>query len=125
VSFETDLYAELSSDAPLVALVGNEIVPSHASQGVSAREFVVYTPIFNEAKYDLDGDTGAARVRLQVDCYSETQDGAAEIARAVIAAIPETGWPLHRTGHSNQDLGLESETRLFRRLVEFSIHHRS
>lgn len=123
MSFETDLYAALSGNAPLAALVSDRIGPSHAAEGV-APPYVVYTPIYNEARYDLEGATGVSKVRLQVDCYSEDVDQAAAIALAVIEAIPETGWPLHRTGHADQDLGLEPGTRFFRRLVEFSLFHR-
>lgn len=126
MSFESDLYSALGGNATLSNLVGGRIVPSHAGQGTAA-PYVVYTPIFNDARYDLDGDTGVAKVRLQVDCYAEDPEGAdqaAAIARAVIEALPETGWPLHRTAHSNQDLGLEAGTRLFRRLLEFSVFHR-
>lgn len=124
MTIESDFYSALIAHAALTALVGDEIVPSHASAGVEAREYVVYTPVFGEPRYDLDGDTGLTKVRLQVDCYSETADGAAAIARAVVGAVPQTGWPLHRTGHTEQDLGLEPETRLFRRLLEFSIFHK-
>lgn len=123
MSFESDLYAELSGDVDLIALVSDRIYPSHAAEG-TAFPFVVYTPIFNEAIYSLGGSGDMAKVRLQVDCYAENPDTAAEIARAVIAAIPESG-DLHRASHSNQDLGLEEDTRLFRRMIEFSIFHSS
>ena len=123
MSFETDLYAELSGDAGLGALVGERISPSHQSEG-SVAPYVVYTPIFDDTRYDLDGDTDLRKVRLQVDCYADDPDEAMAIADAVIAAIPVTGFPLHRTAHSEQDLGLEPDTRLFRRMLEFSIFHR-
>lgn len=123
MSFESDLYAELSGDAGLTALVSDRIYPSHASEGAEA-PYVVYAPIFNEAIYALEGAGNMSKVRLQVDCYAEDPDEAASVARAVIAAIPESG-ALLRASHSNQDLGLEEGTRLFRRLLEFSIFHRS
>ena len=130
MSFETDLYAVLSVDAGLVALVGDRIEPSHSGAPIpdvngEIQPYVVYTPIFNEERYDLDGEGGLARVRLQVDCWAQHHDTAAEVARAVIAAIPVTGFPLHRTDHSNQDLGFEEGTRLYRRLIEFAVFHRS
>lgn len=126
MSFETDLYAALSGAAGLAALVGDAIIPSHENEGAPAnRKFVVYTPIFDDKRYDLDGPTSMSKVRLQVDCYAEDQDSAMAIADAVIAAIPVTGFPLHRTAHSEQDLGMEPDTRLFRRMLEFSIFHRS
>lgn len=124
MSFESDLYSALMASAGLTALVSDRVEPSHASKGATP-PYVVYTPIFNDERYDLDGPGGLAHVRLQVDCYAEDADAAAAIARAVIAAVPSTGWPLHKTAHSNQDLGLEAETRLYRRLVELSIVHRS
>ena len=123
MTFETDLYAEFSSDGTLVGLVGDQIMPSHGSEGAEP-PFVVYLPMI-EPRYDLDGQTALSRVRLQVDCYAETPDHAAAVAAAVIGAIPQSGWPLHRTGHTEQDLGLEDGTRLFRRMLEFSIVHRS
>lgn len=122
MSFESDLYTVLSV-AAVTALVSDRIVPSHMSEG-SLPPYIVYTPIFDDRRYDLDGETNLSKVRTQIDCYAEDPDTAASIAEAVIAAIPETGWPLHRTAHSEQDLGLEPDTRLFRRMLEFSIFHR-
>lgn len=129
MSLESDLYAELSGDAGLTALVGVRIWPSVASEGTST-PYVVYAPIFHEGIYGLDGEaTNQSRARVQIDCYSEDPDEAAAIARAVIAAIPQSSSnganPIHRAAHSNQDLGLEPGTRLFRRMLEFSIFHRS
>lgn len=124
MSLETDFYAALAGAAGLVALVGDEIVPAHESAGAQSRKYVVYTVVFDETRYDLDGPTNLRKVRMQVDCYAEDPDTAMAIADAVIAAVPYTGWPLHRTAHHEQDLGLEEGTRLFRRMLEFSIFHR-
>lgn len=123
MSFETDLYAELAADADLAALVADRIVPSHQDQ--PAAPYVVYTPIFNAENYDLDGPTGVSRVRLQVDCYAEDQDTARLIGTAVIAAVPESGWPLHGICINEQDLGLDPGARLVRRMVEFRLFHKS
>jgi hypothetical protein len=123
MTFEADLYAELSSDAGVIAFVGTEIWPSHASEGARP-PYIVYTPIASEAFYNLSDSSDMKRIRLQVDCYATDPDTAASIARAVITAIPVTG-QLHRTSHNDQDLGMEEDTRLFRRMVELSIFHRS
>lgn len=122
MTFETDFYAVISVSA-VSSLVGGRIVPSHQSEG-SASPYVVYTPIFNETRYSLDGPLDGRKVRVQVDCYAEDPDEAMAIAAAVVAAVPVTGWPLHRTAHTEQDLGLEPDTRLYRRMLEFSIFHR-
>lgn len=122
MSFETDFYAAISVPA-VSALVSGRISPSHQSEA-SAPPYVVYTPIFNETRYALEGPLDGRKVRVQVDCYAEDPDTAMAIAASVVAAIPVTGWPLHRTAHTEQDLGLEPDTRLFRRMLEFSIFHR-
>lgn len=122
MSLESDLYNHLISDATLTGFVGDRIWPSHASEG-SASPFIVYNAVFHEGIYSLEGRANMSRARLQVDCYANDPDTAAEIAEAVIEAIPESG-AIHRAAHSNQDLGIEVGTRLFRRLLEFSIFHR-
>jgi hypothetical protein len=122
MTFEADLYAALSGAAGLTALVENRIGPSHDQTPTAP--YVVYTPIFGESFYTLAGASSMTRVRLQVDCYADHPDTSAAIAEAVIDAIPQSG-ALHRASHSNQDLGMEEDTRLFRRMVEFSIFHRS
>jgi hypothetical protein len=124
MTFEADLYAALSGAAGLTALVGTEIHPSHAIDGVSSRTYIVYTPVTAEPLYSLAGAGTMTRVRLQVDCYAEDQDMCMNVALAVVDAIPQTG-ALCRGAHSNQDFGLDEEVRLFRRIVEFSIFHRS
>lgn len=123
MSLETDFYAAISVSA-VSSLVGGRVTPSHMSEG-ALPPFVVYTPIFAEPRYDLEGQTTLTKGRIQVDCYAEDADTAMAIADAVIAAVPVTGWPLHRTGHTEQDLGMETDTRLFRRMLEFDIFHRS
>lgn len=123
MSFESDLYAVLSGTAGLTALVSDRIVPSHAGDG-TASPYVVYTLIFSDSFYSLGGASAMTRNRVQFDCYAEDQDSTMAIASALIAAVPETG-ALHRTSHSNQDLGMETDTRLYRRMVEMSIFHRS
>jgi hypothetical protein len=122
MSLESDFYSVLSSASGLTTLVSDRIVPSHAGDGTSA-PYVVYTTIFGEAIYSLSGAGEMSRVRMQVDCYAEDPDTAMAIALAVIDAVPETG-ALCRAAHSNQDLGMETDTRLYRRMVEMSIFHR-
>lgn len=124
MTLESDFYAVLAANSSLTAIVGDQIWPSHASDGATA-PFVVYGPVFHEAIYALGGAGDLSRARMQVDCYAEDPDVAASIALAVIAALPESGRPIHRAGHTNQDLGLEEGTRLFRRMVEFSLFHRT
>lgn len=124
-AWEIDFYEALMSDAALVALVGEEIYPVVAL-GKATPPYVVYGRIETGRRYSLDGfDTELERIRAEVNVYAERPDDAAAVARAVIVAVPTSGWPLHRTGHSNQDLGLEPATKLYRRMVELSIFHRS
>jgi hypothetical protein len=122
VSFESDFYSTIAV-AGVTTLVGTEIWPSHASEGASS-PYITYTTVYDEPFYSIDGESNVTRVRVQVDCYSEDVDQAASISRAVINSIPESG-TLCRVRHTNQDMGLETETRLFRRMVEFTIFYRS
>ena len=122
MSFESDLYSKLVAAAGLNAIVGSRISPSHDEKPSSP--YVVYTTVFGEAFYSLAGASTQTRTRVQIDCYAEDPDTAADIAREVISAIPESG-ALHRASHSNHDLGREVETSLYRRMVEMSIFHRS
>jgi hypothetical protein len=121
MTFESDLYAALAGSAGLSALVADRISPSHEQQPVAP--YVVYTPIFSDSLYSLAGASSMTRIRLQVDCYAEDADSAMAIASAVINAVPQSG-ALHRASHSNHDLGMETDTRLYRRMVEMSIFHR-
>lgn len=123
MSLESDFYSALVGHSALTALVGQYIVPSHMAEE-SPAAYVVYNAITDEARYSLDGPEGLSKVRMQADCYAEDPDSAAAISRAVIAAVPTTGWPLHRTGHSNRDLGLEAGTGRYRRMVEFDLFHK-
>lgn len=124
MSLESDLYTKLSAAAGLTAIVGDQIWPSHAAEGATA-PYLAYGSIFHEGRYTLDGEDAGSRARMQFDCYAEDPDTALAMALAVIEAIPESGKPIHRAAHSIQDLGLEPGTRLFRRMVEMSIFHRS
>lgn len=124
MTFESDLYSLLSSSSGLTNLVGDRIVPSHRIEGVGT-PYLVYTVVQQTPFYYMESGAGnMSRVLLQVDGYAEDPDTAALIALAVVAAIPQTG-ALHRADHTNRDLGMEEDTRLFRRMVEFSLFHRT
>lgn len=121
MTFESDVYAAMIASSELTALIGDRLTPSHHSHGTQA-PYAVYTTIFADGAYDLDGPTGLERVRLQVDCYAETADEARLVAEAVVASIPEEGWPVHGNCINNADF--ESELGLYRRVVEFRLFHR-
>lgn len=124
-AWEIDFYGALTADANLIALVGEEIYPV-VSIGAAVPPYVVYGRSGTDRRYSLDGfDTTLEKVLAEVLCCAETVDSAAALARALIEAVPTTGWPLHRTGHENQDLGLDPATRLYRRRVTLSIFHRT
>lgn len=123
MTFEADFYSTLSGHAGLTAIVSNRIVPAHEDQ--PAAPYVVYTVIFTDTFYTLAGSSSTTRARVQVDCYANDYDTTVASAAAVIAAIPQSGTPICRAAHYEQDLGIEPSTRLYRRLLEFSIFHRS
>ena len=126
MSFEADFYAALVADATLVAVVANRVYPELAPQAPTA-PFVVFTRVFTEPKNSLDGfATNLEKIRVQVDCYAVAFDDLIALSAAVAAAVPDDGtWPVHGLLINEVDFGLEENTRLLRRMLEFSVFHRS
>jgi hypothetical protein len=84
VTLEEAIYARLSADAPLAALVGTRIYPVEAPQGV-ARPYVVHSrqDTVNMARLGPSPRGPWDRVDLAVMAFADT----AEAARAVAAAV--------------------------------------
>lgn len=124
MSFETEWYSMLNV-AGVTALVGDRIIPVHEAEGTSA-PYVAWQRIATNPANVLEGTTPLSnRVRVQVDCYAEDFDSSIELAAAVRAAVPGYGGTLHGLCINEFDLGFEVQARLFRRVLEFSMFHRS
>lgn len=117
-------FRTLLASAAVTALVSDRIFPVLAEQSCT-RPYIVYSRASSDPQNSLGGFTAALeRIRWQVDCYAETFDSAIAIAAAVRAAVAAGGSGIQGICINELDF-FEDDTRLFRRLVEFSVFHRS
>lgn len=73
------IYAALLADPDVAAIVGARVFPSDSTstrrarlpQGAGTDPAVTFMVISNVRGKDLDGSTGTARARVQIDCWSE------------------------------------------------------
>lgn len=124
MSFESSFYTLLSGNAALVALVAERIYPVQAPQGVDT-PYLCWQRVASEPQNGLGGFTGQLeRVRVQVDAYATEFDPAIAIAAAVRTAVQAATTPIRGITINEMDF-YESETRLFRRMLELSLFYRS
>lgn len=125
MSFESEWYGLLIAAQPLTAIVPEiKMTPVHFTEGVQP-PYMTWQRIFTEPRNSLEGnESGANRIRLQVDCYAADFDTVMDMATALRAAVPASGGTLHGICINEFDSGLEEQTRLFRRVVEFSLFHK-
>ena len=115
MSAETELYAALSADAPLAAVVGARIYPDFLAQEISLPA-VVYQRA--ETEYVTTIHSGAvlgSRVTLEIWCLHTSRIGAEQLADLVEAAIAATFLPLDRRPEFAQ------ETLTFSTVVTVSV----
>jgi hypothetical protein len=115
VNFDQALYSALRAYAGLESI---PIRPDVAAQG-DAAPYVVYTLIYNAPNWTLTGPSTLDNAHYQFDVYAADRQTAISIADLVTAAITQspvlTGVPLNVTS------GYEPETKLYRRMLEFSV----
>lgn len=115
MNFDQAIYSELHAKTGLGAL---PIRPDVAAQG-DVPPYIVYTLIYNAPNWTLTGPSTLDNARYQIDVYAKARTDASSLADLVTAAITQstllTGVPLNVTS------GYESETKLYRRTMEFSV----
>jgi hypothetical protein len=115
VNFDQAIYSVLHVYPGLEAI---KIRPDVASQGDSP-PYVVYTLIHNAPNWTLTGPSTLDNAHYQVDVYATNRQTAIDLADMITRAITEsavlTGVPL--AGSS----GYEPDTKLYRRMLEFSV----
>jgi hypothetical protein len=82
VELEEGLYAHLSADATVAALVETRIYPLGAPQD-AAMPNLAYQRISGAPGLAHDGPSGLAEARIQITCMAETYAGAKALATAV------------------------------------------
>lgn len=77
------LRAYLLGDGTISTTVGgNRIYPIKLPQGITAPS-IVYTRISGQGDHHMQGASGLARTRMQIDCYALSADAAVSLANLV------------------------------------------
>ena len=85
MSAESDLYAALTADAPLAALVGERIYPDAIPQD-EPLPAVVFVALA-EPEFGLDNTLLATRTVFSIGCWAATRTSATAVAEAVKAVL--------------------------------------
>lgn len=80
------MFARLSGAAAVAALVGARIHPLEVPQA-STFPAVTYQQVSGPRDHSSRGPTGTANLRVQVDCWAESYDGAIAVAKVVREAL--------------------------------------
>lgn len=115
MNFDQAIYTELRAHAGLGSI---PIRPDVAAQSDVA-PYVVYTLVYNAPNWTLTGPSTLDNAHYQFDVYAKDRQAAIQLADLVTAAITQspvlTGVPLNATS------SYEPDTKLYRRMLEFSI----
>lgn len=124
-SIEDALYARLSTDAAVTALVSTRIYPVHAPQGATYPA-VVFTRLDTTATTALGTASRFFNSRFQFDAWAKTY----ESSKAIVTAIRESLDALDTTilgvriwaivYNTEVDI-FEDETQLYRNAVDFDV----
>lgn len=116
MTFESDFYAAMD-------VAGQTLTPGVAEQGATP-PYSVWVRVFSERQNSLDGFTsGLEKVRVQLDCYADTFDGAVALATAYKAKA-DASVTMKILVLNEQDF-FEDDTRMHRRMLELSCMHKS
>lgn len=86
MSLERALFARVTGDAAVSALIGDRLFPNVAPLGTDA-PFATYQRISATRVRSLTQRSGLAMARMQLDCMAETYAGARALADAVRQAL--------------------------------------
>lgn len=78
VDIRPGLYNLLLSNAQIVAKVTDRVYPIVLPQG-EIRDSIVYNRVVENESYHFTAPSGLMVVRIQIDAWSKTQDGASEL----------------------------------------------
>jgi hypothetical protein len=83
------VYARLTTEATVSALVGTRVYPLVLPQPPTFPA-IAYTRMPRTEQFTDDGPSGLVDCRIQLDCYAATYDGAVVLGDAVRGAL--NGW---------------------------------
>lgn len=121
---EQRLYAHLSADADVSALVGSRIYPLVMPQG-AALPAIVYQRISGVPANHAGRVPSLESARVQVNCYAKTYGVAKDLCDAVVWRMQQSSPYFQCTRVNERDL-YDDEDRTFALALDFSLwHHRS
>ena len=115
MSAETELYAALSGDAGLTAVVSGRIYPDFLAQEISLPALVYQRAETEYITTVHDGTVHGTRVTLEIWCLHTTRIGAETLADLVEEAIEQSFLPIDRRPEFAQ------ETLTFSTVVTVSV----
>jgi len=86
MSFWSDLYSSLSTDAGLAALIGSRMYPDDAPADV-VTPFIVYYQFATPREQSMNCAIAISKPRIQYSIYADTYAGAMSVADALRAAF--------------------------------------
>jgi hypothetical protein len=87
------LYSYLAGSPEVAALVGRRIYPDYLPQGARVPA-LVYAVLADDPVRHLDGKTGIAEARVQVECRAATRGGCVELAGLVEGLLDRPSYAL-------------------------------
>lgn len=125
MSVEESIFATLSGNAALGALVGDRIYPGLAVlPGDASKPYVVWEMLPMPTSPTHGEAVGVNRLRLfQFSCFAPTYAGAVAISAAVEAALDGVaiGTSGNATLQDDRDLGHDAAANLYGRSLDFMI----
>lgn len=103
-----NVYAILSGAPAVTAIVAQRIFRTSVPEG-ETRPYVVWTPVASNAELNLSDLPDMDDSRVQVDCYSTSQQQGTTLMQAVLAAFEAV---THVVAGPFE--GYDSETKMFR-----------
>lgn len=113
----------LLASAPVAALVGTRVYPIGSFPQSPTLPAIVYQRPSTVPDMLLDGQ-GFVRIRMQLSLWATTFDGARTLADAVVTALDGYhGGELRQVHLINLLDDYEPDTKLFRVIADFRVHH--
>lgn len=128
MSIEEALYAKLTSAANLTELVSNRVYPVKLPQNPTLPA-ITYQRVSTSRYHTHDtGFSGLARPRFQFDCYASSYLGAKNLLEALRATLEGFSGYVGTTRiqgalSQNETDFYEDVSGLYRRSIDFMIHH--
>ena len=82
MTIEKDIHYKLKNDADILALVSSRVYPMKLPQGWTLPA-ITYQRVSGARDHCLNGASGRARPRFQIDCWAEDYDGVKDLADKV------------------------------------------